>query len=153
MDTEDHRRIAVEAFNEAWALIDLPHRTEAQERALLATTFASRYHWETAGGPEQWAIGDWQIAHVASRIGIPDLALRFATSALRTVESNAWTDWRLATVYEGMARAHAAAGDQPQRDRYAGMARDVLATIDDVEDRALIESQLASIPFGHGEDA
>jgi hypothetical protein len=142
----DDRRAAVDAFNEAWALIDLRERTEADDRALLAAAFASRYHWERVGGDEERAIGDWQIAHAASLMGLPDLALRFAVSALATVEANGWTDWRLASMYEGMARAHAAAGDAAERDRYAALAREVLATVEDAEDRDLIESQLSSIP-------
>jgi hypothetical protein len=56
-------------------------------------------------------------------------------------------------VCEGVARAHAAAGDLAQRDRYAVKARDVVATVDDVEDRTLIECQLGSVPSGRGEDA
>jgi len=45
-----------------------------------------------------------------------------------------------------MARAYAIAGNHAERDRYVELSRAVLATVDDVEDRGLIESQLATIP-------
>jgi hypothetical protein len=62
---------------------------------MLVDAFASRYLWETVGGDEQRFIADWQVAHVASLLGEPGLALRFSTSALARVEANGWTDWRL----------------------------------------------------------
>ena len=141
-----HRQVAVDAFNDAWTLIDLSSRTPEQERELLLLAFTSRHHWGVVGGDEQAMVGDWLIGHVASLLGLGDLAQRFASSALDTCRANGWADWRLASTLEGMARASAAIGDEQARDRYASEARRVLATVDDKEDRDLISSQLASIP-------
>jgi hypothetical protein len=47
---------------------------------------------------------------------------------------------------EGMARAHAAAGDRAGYERFVAQAHELLAQVDDDEDRELIESQLATIP-------
>jgi hypothetical protein len=141
-----HRQVAVEAFNNAWALIDLGSRTPEQERELLGLAFTSRYHWGITGGDEEAMVGDWLIAHAASLLGLGDLAHRFASSALDTCRAKGWTDWRLASTLEGMARASAATGDDHARDRYASEARRVLATVEDKDDRDLIASQLASIP-------
>jgi len=66
--------------------------------------------------------------------------------ALDRVVENGWSDWRLASCYEGMARAHATAGNGPERDRWASLAREVLDGLDDEEDRELIGSQLATVP-------
>lgn len=140
------RQEAIAAFNRAWELIEAPERTPAEDDEMLAAAFASRYLWEPIGGDEQKAVGDWQIAHVASLLGYADLALGRAGRALQRVQQNGWTDWRLASCYEGMARAHAAGGDEAERDRFAGLAREVLATLEDAEDRELIASQLASVP-------
>jgi hypothetical protein len=141
-----HRQIAVDAFNNAWTLIDLGVRSPEQDREVLGLAFASRYHWGVIGGDEETMVGDWLIAHVASLEGLGELAHRYATNALDTCRANGWADWRLASALEGMARASAAIGDEPARDRYAAEARRVLATIEDKEDRELIASQLASIP-------
>jgi hypothetical protein len=141
-----HRQLAIDAFNGAWALIDLGVRTPEQERELLGLAFTSRYHWGIVGGDEEAMVGDWLIAHVASLQGLGELAHRYASTALDVCRANGWSDWRLASALEGMARASASMGDEQARDRYAAEARRVLATVEDKEDRELIASQLASIP-------
>lgn len=47
--------------------------------------------------------------------------------------------------WEGLAGAHAVAGQDEERDRWAG-GRRTLESVDDDEDRELIESQLATVP-------
>lgn len=141
-----HRQVAVDAFNRAWVLIDLVVRNPEQDRELLGLAFTSRYHWGVVGGDEEAMVGDWLIAHVASLQGHADLAHLYASSALDVCRANGWTDWRLASALEGMARASAAKGDDHARDRFAAEARRVLATIEDKRDRELIASQLGSIP-------
>jgi len=141
-----HRQVAVDTFNQAWELLELPVRSPERDRALLGLAFASRYHWGVVGGDEEQMIGDWMIAHVTSILGFGSLAERYASSALDTCRANGWDDWRLASMLEGMARASAAIGDEHGLDRYAAEARRVLETVEDKEDRELIASQLASIP-------
>jgi hypothetical protein len=141
-----HRQVAVETFNQAWELLETPVRSPERDRALLGLAFTSRYHWGVVGGDEEHMVGDWMIAHVASILGLGSLAERYASSALDTCRVNGWTDWRLASMLEGMARASAAIGDDRGRDRYAAEARRVLETVEDKEDRELIASQIASIP-------
>lgn len=141
-----HRQVAIDTFNAAWELIDLPSRTPAQDRELLGLAFTSRHHWGVVGGDEEHMVGDWMIAHVASLQGLGELAHRYASTALDAARANGWDDWRLASMLEGMARASAAVGDQQARDRYAAEARGVLATLGNEADRDLIASQLASIP-------
>ena len=152
MDSNDdaintwHRTFAGAAFNRSWDLIDKPDRSPADEDELLTAVFASRYHWESIGNDENKAIGDWQIAHAASHLGLAPVALRFATSALERTQAAGRDDWLLASCYEGMARAHAVSGDTSERDRYIALAHLVLATLEDPEDRELIESQINTIP-------
>jgi len=140
------RAAAATAFNRAWELIELASRSSAQDEEMLEAAFASRYLWDCLAAVEQTAIGDWQIAHVASLLGQSSLALARAQRALSCVIQNGWTDWRLASCYEGMARAEAAAENAAMRDHWAALAREVLDGLDDDEDRALISAQLASIP-------
>jgi hypothetical protein len=142
-----HRAFAKAAFNGAWELIDLPERTPAQERDMLTLAFAARWHWGEVGTAENVAVSDWQVAHVASLAGEPGVALRFAHAAYGAARSGEQPDWLKASTAEGMARAHAAAGDRASYERYAAEARVLLAALDDDEDRDLIESQLAAIPL------
>lgn len=83
-----HRGLAKQTFNKTWDLIELPDRSPEQNRA----------------------ISDWQVARVAGLLGHGDLALAFAISAFERVEAGGTEDWVRASVLEGLARAHAAAG-------------------------------------------
>lgn len=139
------RDLAVELYNQTWALINQEARTPADDRRMLASAMGSRELWQEVGGPEQHAIGDWQVAHVASLIGHADLALDFAASAHQVALDADVPDWLRASVCEGMARAHAAAGHTQERDDWISRTQQALAEVADDEDRQLIEEQLASI--------
>ena len=141
-----HRAFAAAAFNGAWELIDLPERSVEQDRQMLTLAFAARWHWGEVGTPENVAVSDWQVAHVASLAGIVPLALAFAQAAYDSARSASLPDWLLCSTAEGLARAHAVAGDAAAYERFVAEARELLAGLEDDEDRALIESQLASIP-------
>ncbi len=142
------RRLAVALFNRTWELLEQADRSPADDRDLLASALASRLHWQGVGTDENYAAGDWLVAHVASRLGHADLALDFASAAYeRVVAADPPVEtWLLASTMEGLSRAHDTAGHEAERDRWAAQSRKVLATVADAEDRDLIAGQLASIP-------
>jgi hypothetical protein len=140
-----HRKAAIAAFNGAWDLIDRKDRTDEDDRRMLLLACTSRSHWGEAGGEQQHAIGDWQVAYVLSLLGDGKLALNFAKSSLATVEAHGWTDFTLASAYEGIARAYAVLGDKGGRDQYAALCREVLETLPE-EDQEIVGGQLASVP-------
>lgn len=140
------RAFAVAAFNGAWDLIDKTDRTPDEDRQMLTLACASRWHWGEVGTDENRAISDWQVAHVASLIGNASLALSFAQAAYDLARNSDLPDWTQASTAEGLARAHACAGDMASYEKYATEARDLCARLDDEEDRELILGQLASIP-------
>jgi len=140
------RAFAVAAFNGAWDLIDKTDRSPDDDRQMLTLAFASRWHWGEVGTDENRAISDWQVAHVASLIGNAPLALSFAQAAYDTARGSNLPDWTQASTAEGLARAHACAGDMASYEKYANEARERCGQLDDEEDRELILGQLASIP-------
>jgi hypothetical protein len=147
-EPDAHRKLAVGYFNQSWKLIETPSRTPAQDRDLVTTAFASRRHWiDAAGTDENLVIADWQVAHAASLTGFTDVAEAFSASAYERARSARLATWVLASTAEGRARACASAGDRAGYDRYAAEAGELLATVDDDEDRQLIQSQLDSIPI------
>ncbi len=141
-----HRAFAIEAFNRSWELLETENRTDDQDAELLSAAFASRWHWQHAGGVEQLALGDHQIAKSAAVVGLGDLSARFARRAWNVAEVHQWTDWKRAAMAEGMARACVAQGDDAGRDHWFAVARDALATVADAEDREVVESQLVELP-------
>ena len=76
------RAQAVALFNHAWSLLDLPERSAAQEFDLIHCSHASRWHWGRAGGPQEWAIGEWQCARTYAVLGRPEPALVHAQRCL-----------------------------------------------------------------------
>jgi hypothetical protein len=141
-----HTAFAKAAFNGVWDLIDRPERSADDERQMLTLAFASRWHWGEVGSPENKAIADWQVAHVASLVGQPSLALTYAQSAYDSARNDGLPDWLRASTAEGLARAHACAGGRASYETYAAEARQLAEVLDDEEDRELILGQLASIP-------
>jgi hypothetical protein len=148
MQPADHRALAAGYFNAAWDLIDRADRTAADDRDMMTLAFASRQHWIEAGGTaENLAVADWQVAHTASLAGVADVALMFARAAVERAESaDDAPTWLVASVHEGLARAHAAAGDRASYETEAARCRELLAQVDDEGDRALVQSQLDAIP-------
>lgn len=142
------RRLARDLFNRTWELIEKPDRTGDEDVEMLLCAMASRWHWGEIGGSEPVATGDWQVAHVASLLGLGELAVTFAKRHLASALDERWDGWRLASAYEGMARACAALGDAAGLARHYAEAEAALAHEPDEDDRAVIESQLATIPRG-----
>ncbi|MDP9100657.1 MAG: hypothetical protein M3N21_00680 [Actinomycetota bacterium] len=142
----DHAEHGKDFYNETWELIDLPTRRPDQDRLMLATALASRRHWEEAGGMLERVVGDWQVAHVASLTGHASLALEFAQAAVARAETADLPTWVVASAYEGLARAHATAGDGKARDLAAARCRELLEAVEDEEDRQLVAGQLAAVP-------
>jgi hypothetical protein len=147
LSQDEHRTQAVAYFNAAWDLIETPDRTAEQDRDMLTLAFASRQHWLEAGGTaENLTVSDWQVAHTASLAGLADVALAFARAAVDRAESNDLPTWMKASAHEGLARAHAVAGDSANFAYEADLTRALLEKVADDDDRELVESQLASIP-------
>ncbi len=145
-DDEAQRKLSKQIFNQAWELIDNPERTPEQDRLMLITACAAWWHWDKVGTEQNRAISDWQVGHVASLLGYGDLALEFASSAMERTAAGDMPDWMRASALEGLARAHAAAGNQPERDDYLRMAREALDDISEQGEREMIAGQIDTVP-------
>ena len=146
MDAADHRAQAVRLYNLSWELLEQSDRTADDDVALLTAAFASRHHWSLAGGAEQAIIADWMVARASGATNYGSLAVDFAMRASIAANADDAPDWLLASTAEGVARAYAAAGDQPRREEWYGRASELVTAIVDPADRALIAEQLASVP-------
>jgi hypothetical protein len=141
-----HRRFAVEAFNRSWDLLEMPERSADDDADMLAAAFASAWHWSVVGTAENIALGDHQIAKVASHAGQPAVALHYARRALEAIEIGRFGDWQVAAAYEGMARACAAAGDVRGREYWVQRCTIALGAVPDAADRSVVAEQLLNLP-------
>ncbi|HKG44026.1 MAG TPA: hypothetical protein VKB10_07260 [Gaiellaceae bacterium] len=147
MTPEEEGQLAVDLFNHAWTLIELPKRTPEQDDELIHAAHASRHHWSRVGTAKNLARGEWQLARVYATLSRAEPALHHAGRCLAYCEANpdAIEDWDVPFAYEALARAHGVAGDAPESRRWAEEARELGAKIEDPEDRELLERDLATL--------
>ena len=148
LDRDAHRRLGIDLFNKAWTLMEKDPRTEAEDDELLHCAHASGYHWLHAGGTAaNRARSQWQCSRVHAVLGQPEGALHHAERCLEIVQSSRaeMEQFDLPAAYEALARAHVLAGDTDAARRYLELGRQETGRIEDEDERAIIEADLASI--------
>ena len=147
LDPADERRVAVDLFNYVWRLLELEERTPEEDDALVHSAHASRWHWGRVGGPEQWAIGEWQVSRVYAELGRGPQSLFHAQRCLAICDEHALESFVPASAHEALARAYAVMGDfdtaRAERDAAYRLAVD----LEDDGDRGVIEADLATLPI------
>jgi hypothetical protein len=143
-DLAMHRRLAAHFFNEAWGLLEKPNRSPEEDLRMIHLAHASRLHWEFAGTARNRSVGEWQISRVYSVLGRKGSALYHAENSLQIATNNGLAPFLLGYSYEAMTRAKMLAGDQTAID-FLAKAEGTLDHIDDPEDRALLQADLAAM--------
>lgn len=144
-DALGHREMAVNLFNRAWALLDEPHRTPAEDREMLGAALGSHYHWSVVGDERNFAVADWQVARVLATVGAVDLAQSFADLALRRAVDGNLGPFLVGCGHEILARVALAKGDKEARDNHLARADDLISMISDPEERKVLEADLDSL--------
>jgi hypothetical protein len=142
-----HQDVATETFNRCWTLLDQDQLDADQQRELERTAMASLYHWSVVGGAKEEAIGEWMVARVCVRLGFAEEAIRHAARAAEVVSEHGLGDYLVASTLEGLARAHALAGQLETATMLKEAAVRALDVISNEQDRALIERQIAEEPW------
>jgi hypothetical protein len=145
-DSAGQRRLAVDLFNGVWELMGKHDRSTPEDDRMLHMAHASRYHWESVGTAANLARGEWLCSRVYAVLGRGEPCLHHARRVLEICESERIGDWDLAFAFEALARAYAIAGDA---DRSQDAIRSALAAAEDItdeEDKALLLSDLETIP-------
>ena len=147
LDPATQKSVAVHLYNRTWDLLDLgDQRTEAQTHEMVDAAHASNWHWAQIGGLEQAVVGAWMISRVHASAGHGEAAVVYAQRAFTLLHSgDGLPDWLEASVQEGLARAHLAAGDRDAAEFAAHAATDALEHVAEDEDRELIRTQLAEL--------
>ncbi|HKC78448.1 MAG TPA: hypothetical protein VKB70_08700 [Gaiellaceae bacterium] len=145
MTPDEHRALGVELYNRTWELLE----EGAAPDLIVDTAHASAFHWSQAAAATDAnrARSHWLCSHVYAVLGRPEPALHHAERCLALVQASPeeMAEFDLSSAYEGLARAHAAAGRADEARRFVGFGRAEAAKIDDAEDREHLESQLASV--------
>jgi DNA-binding transcriptional MerR regulator len=147
LSTDEHRRLGLDLFNKTWTLLERSGRTPEADDELLHCAHASAYHWLQAGTIVNRVRSEWQCSRVYTVLGRAEPALHHARRCLELAESapKELEEFDLPFAYEAMARAHALAGDDAEARGWLERARAATAAVADEDDRAILETDLASI--------
>lgn len=149
IDATTHRALAIEANNSTWELLAKPYGELSVDDAeeMTRRAYAASYHWDRAEntGPMNEARAVWLLSRVWVQQGNGRLAQSYAERCLRICEKNKIDDFDLAYANEALARAHACLGELDVARALREVAQSV--SVKDPEDKALVESDIASEPW------
>ncbi len=100
---------------------------------------------DQAGGPEQWAVGEWQCSRVYAVLGRGDQSLYHAQRCLDICVEFDIESFVVASAHEALARAHAVRGEYDAARAERNLSYGAAVDLDD-DDRAVIEADLATLP-------
>ena len=146
-DADPAITFAKQANGETWALLEKATRTPDEATAMVIAAYASLYHWNQVGGPEQRARAEWLVSRVMVVLQDPDAALHHARRSAAICADGGVADFDLGYAHEGLARAHACAGDTGEAAREHALAVEAGRAIADAEDRQIFESDLTAGPW------
>jgi DNA-binding transcriptional MerR regulator len=143
----DERAIAVQLFNSTWSLLEKEQRTAEEDDRMVHMAHASRFHWDNVGDDQNRAIGEWQCSRVYATLGRGEPALFHARRCVDYAGRDKVDDWVAASACEGLARAHAVAGDVDAARDARDRALDLANAIADAEDRAIVLADIDTLPL------
>jgi hypothetical protein len=135
------RNEAIAAYNAAFDEVE----AGADFLKAIELAAASLYLWRQVGNDQNVAIAYWLYSRALAGAGVGSLAMEAADKSLEhlsKIESPA--DWLIASLNEGLARAYLAAGDAKADGAIVATAQ-LIESIEDPEDRALIHGQFVSL--------
>ena len=142
-----HLHFSATCFNRSWELLEMADRSPDQGRELVATAQASLYHWIQRPDvtPKHLSIGLWLVARVHSVLGHPEEAYRVAQDCLAVSREEELDAFCMAYAYEAVCRAALLCGDEGLAREQLAAACDCAGRVEDVENRALIDADLAEL--------
>lgn len=143
-DTQ-HRECGKALFNHVWTLLDKPDRSPREDDQMVHACHAMHLHWSKVGASVNMARAEWQLSRVYSVLGRADPALHHARLCLAICQENDIGAFDLAFAHEAMARAHAVVGEPDEVRHHVQQAEEAGRSIEDVEDRQLLASDLKTI--------
>ena len=145
----EHRKLAIEANNSTWELLDRePSSLSEQDiEEMTRRAYAAAYHWTRAENATvvNEIRASWLIAKVWIHQSRGDIALPISDRCIELCSANSVKDFDLAYVYEAKARSLACIGDVEGAREAKKFALNI--EVADEEDRKLVQADLAKGPW------
>lgn len=144
----DIKKLAVEANNTVWKLLQAPHQTPIETSNLISAAYASLYLWNQIGTDLHRARGHWLLSRSFVVIGNVQLAQVHADLCAEfTQKAEAAKDFDHAYVIEAQARVLALSGQKDKARPLFEKAKELGSKIADPEDKSIYEGDLNSEPW------
>lgn len=140
-----HRKLAVDLFNQTWGYIEKPNRTKEEDAMMLHMAHASRFHWGFVGQPVNFSRGEWLLSRVYALLNRAEPALYHAEVNMDLIQKYKIADFDLAFAYEALARSYLVAGDRAAAQKNKSLAIEISETISNEADRNLLLADVDTI--------
>jgi len=142
-----HKYFSTQCFNNAWGLIEKPHRTSEEDEEMVRLSLASHWHWtqrEDYTNKER-SIAHWQTSRIYAILGQADNARRYGQLCLEASRGDDLPPFCLGYAYEALARAESVDGHVDQMKKYLDKAQQVADTIPDPDTQKQLLEDLDTI--------
>lgn len=141
-----HRYFSADCINKTWDNMDKDgNRSTEESMEMLHTAIASLWHCTQREDvmPENLSIGYWQVSRVYCLIKQPHNARRYGLLSLQYAKD--LSPFLKGYAYETLARGEMIANNRVIMKAYLEKAREMLAQVDDEEDRQALAKDLETI--------
>ncbi|NQU68134.1 MAG: tetratricopeptide repeat protein [Candidatus Marinimicrobia bacterium] len=144
-----HHYMGIELNNQTWNLLGKDNRGDKDNQRMIQFAQGSLYHWLLSPLFEKIneQRGEWMISHVFAVLGQGEQALVSAEKCMALTTEFGFEDFDLGYACEGMARAHAASGNDTVAIDYFEKAKAAAEQVKGDEDRKQYLSDLESGPW------
>lgn len=140
-----HQWFSTDCFNRVWTLLEKPNRTPEEDEQMISLAHASLAHWREREDctPQNLSIGYWQLSRVFTVLGRKKSARRYGQHCL-DISVNEPPFFR-GYAHEALARAAKLKGAGLEFNLHLKDAKELVDQIEDVEDRKLLQADLAEL--------
>jgi len=148
---EFHKKIGAQAHNGIWNVLDNNEPSETELEEALEMAYTSRYHWKKAGTLTNDVRAVYMISRVYSHWNRGERALEYAYLMLNLAkkaeksDDENWASFDMPFVYEALAKAHAAAGNRDECDKYVKMSQELIDALADKQDKDICQGELDKV--------
>ncbi|MFS8184292.1 hypothetical protein ACMG4P_22450 [Pseudovibrio denitrificans] len=151
--TLDHKFIAIELNQRAWALLEKESRSPEENDEMLHVAHASLWHWLQIGTKVNHQRGLWLVGRVHVLLGNREAAMRYARQTMDMTEAHQddMADFDHAYASELLARATLLSGEEGEAAALFRKAARLGQLIHGEQNRKIFFSDLEAIPYPKAE--
>lgn len=140
------KRLAAQANNRAWTLAESLNRKAEEDDEMLNAAHTAMYFWSMVGNESNRAHAAQLLAHVYALLKFPELATRYLRQSRSFFLDKECAAWEKAFAHLIAANVASAASNAELHFLHYQQAQQLIAGLDDEEDRKVLLASLRVIP-------